>query len=68
MTSKEQIKKELPAKLRAWFQGQTKWKSLIEIASQLGINKHTMSDYFNGRNYPKGDNLRKLTEITQNKP
>lgn len=65
MTSVEQIKKELPAKLRAWFQGQTKWKSQIEIAEQLGINKHTVSDYFNGRNYPKGENLRKLAEITQ---
>lgn len=65
MTSAEQIKKELPSKLRAWFQGQTKWKSLIEIANQLGINKHTMSDYFNGRNYPKGENLKKLAEITQ---
>ena len=65
MDLKEQIKKELPLKLRAWFQGQNKWKSLIEIAKHLDINKHTMSDYFNGRNYPKGENLKKLTDLTQ---
>ena len=64
MTSKE-IKKELPSKLRAWFQGQNKWKSLIEIAKYLDINKHTMSDYFNGRNYPKGENLKKVATLTQ---
>ena len=65
MDPKDQIKKELPTKLRQWFQGQTKWKSLIEMAKHLEINKHTMSDYFNGRNYPKGENLKKLTDLTQ---
>ena len=63
--TKEQIKKELPLRLREWFQNQTRWKKRVEIAKHLNINEKTLDDYFNGRNYPKKENLKKLAELTK---
>jgi transcriptional regulator with XRE-family HTH domain len=64
MTKKEQIKKELPLRLREWFQSQSKWKTQTELARFLGINPKTLNDYFNGHNNPRGENLKKLADLT----
>lgn len=63
MISKENILKELPLRLREWFQSQRKWKTRTELARDLGINSRTFDDYFNGRNLPRGENLLKLVNV-----
>lgn len=65
MISKEDIRKQLPLRLREWFQNQNKWKTRVELSRHLGINIKTLDDYFNGRNHPKEENLNKLIEVTQ---
>ena len=64
MIAKEDIRKQLPLRLREWLNNQNRFKTIAELSRYLEINKATLDDYFNGRNHPKGENLDKLIEVT----
>jgi len=59
----ETLKHQLTITLRQWFQSQTQWKSLKELAQATTINYNTLKHYFEGHNFPTEENLKKLIKI-----
>ncbi|MBI5188143.1 MAG: hypothetical protein HZA07_03595 [Nitrospirae bacterium] len=59
----ETLKHQLTITLRQWFQSQTQWKSLKELAKATAINYSTLKHYFEGHNFPTEENLKKLIGI-----
>jgi len=61
------LRHQLTIALRQWFQSQTQWKSLKELAKATAINYSTLKRYFGigGHNFPMEENLKKLFEITK---
>jgi len=51
--------------LQNWFKSQTKWKTKVDFARDIGINIKTLIDYFSKKNTkPTGERRQKLYEVT----
>jgi hypothetical protein len=48
----------------SWWEKQTNWKTKAAFSRAVQIPESTIKDYFAGRSSPKGENRRKLFEIT----
>ena len=58
-------KKDIKQALKAWFDGQDKWKTKKELAAELGLSHSTVRKYFSeGRIPRRAENREKLLQLT----
>lgn len=62
---KDQVRETQKTMLAAWWTSQSRWKQRQDMASEIGINRSTLGDYFGGRAIPTGERRRTMYQATE---